>query len=109
MKKKWHPDNDPTWENELKDVLEEAGKDHFGHNVEIDGKKYFRKLHSLSAGYAGVSIEDDYTAKIDLSYMNAVDPMYRNNVLMYILTTAPLPSECRYNKNKDMLTLEWHY
>lgn len=105
----WLTEGITYWPDDLAKALEEDGAEHFGHNVEVDAKKYFRKLDSLGCGYLNIRITDSYTATVDLSEMHNIDLWHKEEVLLHILTTSPLPTEVRHNKKKDILTLEWHY
>ena len=99
------------WKEQLKEVLEDYGE--FGHNTEVDIKKYLSKIEKLSCAngrtdgicFCEIEIINYYTVRIDLPEVED----FREKVLLYILTTSPMPSECFYNKKKDQLTLEWHY
>ena len=104
------------WEEKLDEVLENHDGT-FGHNIEVDIRRYLRKIEKLSCEngrtdgivFCEIDIIDEYTVKIILPQIDNSDGPFRENVLMHILTQSPLPSECRYNKKKDQLTLEWHY
>lgn len=98
------------WEEKLKKVL----KDHdgqFGHNVEIPIRRYLHKIEKLSCDndviLCKIEVVDEYTIKIILP--EVANHAIRENVLMHILTKPPLPSECRYDKKKNQLILEWHF
>lgn len=93
------------WEYQF-DLIVKANDNRFGHNIEFsDARKYFKKLENCS--HSGeLEILDEYTARITLPPEMSAG---RDNALLYILTTSPLPSECRFNKKKDQLTIEWHY
>ena len=104
------------WEDKLTDILE----DHdgvFGHNTEVDIRKYLRRIEKLCCNngrtddtiFCEIDVVDYYTVKIVLPEVDGRDAPFRENVLLHILTTAPMPSECRFNKKKDQLTVEWHY
>jgi hypothetical protein len=90
-----------TWEEQFDKIIEENDRGHFGHNVEVD-KKYLKKLASFGGK---LEVEDEYTIRVTLPFQRNA----RNETLLYILTTPPMPSECRFNKKKDQLTIEWHY
>lgn len=104
-----------NWEEKLDSILEKH--DHFGHNTEVDIRKYLRKIEKLCAVngrtdgiiFCEIDIVDEYTIKITLPETSNCDAPFRENVLMHVLTTCPMPTECRYNKKKDQLTVEWHY
>jgi hypothetical protein len=104
------------WEEKLHDILE-SNDGHFGHNVKVDIRRYLRRIEKLCADngrvdgtiFCEIDVLDEYTVKITLPEVESCDAPFRENVLMHILTTSPLPTECRYNKKKDQLTLEWHY
>lgn len=104
------------WEDKLSEVLKQHDGT-FGHNVEVPIRRYLRRIEKLCAEngrvdgivFCEIEIVDEYTVKITLPGIEGRDAPFRENVLLHILTTAPLPTECRYNKKKDQLTLEWHY
>jgi hypothetical protein len=90
-----------SWQEKLKTVLEKTDGS-FGHNIDINIRAYIKKLEKFNAT---VEIVDYYTIKIDLPFQRTC----RNKVLLHILTHSSMPTECRYNVNKDQLTVEWHY
>lgn len=104
------------WENRLDEVL----KTHdgiFGQNVEIDIRRYLRRIEKLNCAdgrtddicFVEIEIPNYWTVKLTLAlnYGDAVS--FREDTLLHILTTSPLPSQCSFNKKKDQLTLEWDY
>lgn len=96
-----------NWKEKLKEILEEHDGV-FGHNCHFDIKKYLRKIEKLSSNHCAINVIDYYTIEITLS-PDYFDYQNREDVLLHILTTQPIPSECKYNKKKEKLTLEWHY
>lgn len=96
-----------SWEEQF-DRITEANDGHFGHNVEFDdARKYLDKLSRFGGSYDGeLEIIDEYTIRITLPPQMSDA---RDKTLLYILTNSPMPTECRYNKKKDQLTVEWHY
>ena len=90
-----------SWQEKLKTVLEETDGS-FGHNVDINIRAYIKNIEKFNAT---VEIVDSYTIKINLP-PTILD---MKNMLLYILTRSPMPTECRYNANRDQLTVEWHY
>lgn len=98
---------DESWEEQF-DRITEDNDGQFGHNIEFgDAKKYLKKLANFGGSYTGkLEILDEYTIRITLPpEMSAA----REKTLLLLLTESPVPSECRFNKKKDQLTLEWHY
>ena len=95
-----------TWEEQFDSIIKEGGRGYFGHNVDID-KKFLKKLANFGGTYNGkLEIFDEYTIKITLPpQMSSA----RDQTLLLLLTNSPIPSECRYNKKKNQLTVEWHY
>ena len=103
------------WKENLKEVLENHDGT-FGHNTEVDIKRYLSKIEKLSSPrgrldlcQCEIDIMDYYTVKITMPADYGDGSPYREDVLMYILTTPPMPTECRFNSKKDQLTIEWHY
>ena|SRR5271163_3607062 len=92
-----------SWQEKLKTVLEETDGS-FGHNVDINIRAYIKNIEKFNTT---VEIVDSYTIKINLPPI--ILNMDREDMLLYILTHSPMPTECRYNANKDQLTIEWHY
>jgi hypothetical protein len=103
------------WEVDLNKTIEENGW--FGHNCEPNIRRFLRKIEKLGSvdgrvdGLCMVDIQivNEYTVKITLPADYDDGAKYRENILLAILTTSPMPSECKFNKKKDQLTLEWHY
>lgn len=94
-----------NWEEKF-DRIVEYHDDTFGHNVEIE-KKFLNKLARFGGSYSGeLEILDEYTIRITLPPQMSDA---RDKTLLLLLTSSPLPSECRYNKKKNQLTVEWHY
>lgn len=92
------------WEEQFDKIIEE--NDHFGHNVEID-KKFLKKLAASGGDYlTKLEILDEYTIRITLPPQMSDA---RDRTLLLLLTEAPMPTECRFDKKKDQLTVEWHY
>jgi hypothetical protein len=90
------------WTKQLEDVL--ASHDGiFGHNTEVNIRRYLHKIDVMCFGSSIIEILDEYTVRITLP------SKYREDVLLHVLTTTPMPTECRYSKKKDQLTIEWHY
>ena len=109
--------NEYWWENRLDKVLEEHDGV-FGHNVEFSHiRRYLRRIEKLGSidgrtdgeCLCEIAIPDYYTVKITLPADYSDGATFRENILLHILTTSPMPSECRFNKKKDQLTLEWYY
>ena len=109
-----------NWENQLKKIIcDDDGllPQSFGHNCDFDITKYLRRIEKLSkpTGRADedclcdIKILDYYSVRITLPPDYKDGAKFRENILFFILTTAPMPSACRFNKKKDQLTLEWHY
>ena len=103
MKKK----SEKTWEEQF-DRITEDNDGHFGHNVEVN-KKYLKKLLSVGEDIGALEVLDEYTIRITLPSCGMIDPVYRENMLLHLLTYGPIPSKCIFNKKKDQLTVEWHY
>lgn len=103
-----------AWEDKLKEVLEKHNGN-FGHNTRIDIKRYLCKIEKLVPtahdNDFAIEIVDYYTIKITLPQFCAscTNMGGRDNILLHILTTSPMPTECRFNKKKDQLAIEWHY
>lgn len=102
--------NNETWEDQF-DRITEDNDGQFGHNVEFDdAKKYLKKLDKVSASLGKIEVLDEYTIRITLpAIINTGIVPYRENLLLHLLTELPAPSECRFNKKKNQLTVEWHY
>jgi hypothetical protein len=92
--------NVESWEEQF-DRIYTANDDQFGHNIEV-GKSDLKKLASFGGK---LEILDEYTIRVTLPFQRNA----RNETFLFLLTKSPMPSECRYNKNKDQLTVEWHY
>ena len=94
-----------SWEEQFNSII----KNHdgqFGHNVEIE-MSFFKKLARFGGSYKGkLEILDEYTIRITLPPKMSGS---RDETFLLLLTSAPMPSECRYNKKKNQLTVEWHY
>ncbi len=97
--------NVESWEEQFDRIVEDHDGQ-FGHNTEVD-KKFLKKLANFSGSYAGeLEIIDEYTIRITLPpEMSSA----RDKTLLLLLTSSPMPTECRFNKKKDQLTVEWHY
>lgn len=103
------------WKEKADEILKEKG--YFGHNTEVNIKRYLSKIEKLCSEngrtdgiiFCEIDIVNYYTIKITLPEIAARDGLFRENVLLYILTTSPMPTECKFNKSKDQLTIEWHY
>jgi hypothetical protein len=96
--------NKQSWKDQLNQIIEECGD--FGHNVEISKKElvlFCTKLEKLGA--TNIDIED-YTIKMVLP---SYDPIAQRDLLLYLLTFEPHPSDVVFDKKKDRLTLDWHY
>lgn len=95
--------NIESWEEQFDRLTSNR---HFGHNVEVD-KSFLKKLANFGGSYAGqLEILDEYTIRITLPpHMSEA----RDKTLLLLLTNSPMPSECRYNKKKDQLIVEWHW
>jgi hypothetical protein len=92
------------WEEQFDKIVEERG--YFGHNVDIE-KSFLKKLSNLGGSYAGkLKMLDEYTIRIILPPQMSDA---RDKTLLLLLTTSPMPTECRFDKKKDQLTVEWHY
>jgi hypothetical protein len=92
------------WEEQFDAIVKDNG--HFGHNVEID-RKFLKKLANFDRTYSGeLEILDEYTIRITLPPQMSDA---RDKTLLLLLTSSPSPSECRFNKKKDQLTVEWHW
>lgn len=98
--------NKQTWEEKFDSIVEANDRGYFGHNIDID-KKFLKKLANFGGTYSGeLEILDEYTIKITLPPQMSDA---RDTTLLLLLTAAPVPSECRYNKKKNQLIIEWHY
>lgn len=98
--------NKETWEDKFDSIIKTNDRGYFGHNVDID-KKFFKKLANFGGTYTGkLEIIDEYSIRITLPPQMSDA---RDKTLLFLLTGAPIPSECRYNKKKDQLTVEWYY
>lgn len=91
--------NIESWENQFNKIV--TGRGYFGFNVDID-KKLLKKI----ANFGELEIIDEYTISIVLPPQMSDD---RDKILLLLLTCSSPPSECRYNKKKEQLTVEWHY
>lgn len=100
------------WEDKLKHILEKHDGI-FGHNTEVDIKKYLQRIECIGGApetpIVQIEIVDYYTVKIVLPPASYDYIEFRSDVLLFILTTSPMPTECRFNHKKDQLTIEWHY
>lgn len=94
-----------SWEEQFNRITK-ANDGRFGHNIEVS-KNFLKKLANFGGSYSGeLEVLDEYTIRITLppQMSNA-----RDKTFLLLLTESPVPSECRFNKKKDQLTLEWHY
>lgn len=95
------------WKEQLKKVIAENDNQPFGHNTEVDIEWYIKKLYKICFDNIEVDIKDYYTIVISMPIDGL--PIYSRDILMFILTNPPMPTECRFNKKNNKLTIEWHY
>jgi hypothetical protein len=102
MKKKL----EESWEEQF-DRVTADNDGHFGHNIEFtNAKKFLKKIANFGGTYSGkLEVLDEFTIRITLPPQMSDA---RDKTLLLLLTEAT-PSECRYSKKKDQLTVEWHY
>lgn len=94
-----------NWQQAFKKrKLENPEDNHlFACNIFHDDKdvmKYFRKLEKLGAT---VEIDDLYWESIRVCLSKKI----RENILLFILTNDPRPTEVLFNKRTNYLTLDW--
>jgi len=92
-----------SWQEQLKEAVKYNGGT-FGHNVEFTNiKSYIKNLIKVGCHTdSDIKITDYYTMKISL---NGFD----KGTLLHLLTFGPMPSDCKFDKTKCELTVEWHY
>src|SRR5258708_2223815 len=94
-----------TWQEQLKKVLTEHDNSSFGHNTEVDIEWYLKKIDRLDVSDTSkIEILDYYTVRITLPEEKILT-QDREAILLFVLTTSPMPTECRYNKKKNQLTI----
>jgi len=98
------------WSEKLNEILVERGGS-FGHNTEVNIRPYLHKVDVVSFGSSKIEVMDYYTVRITLPSVDTDNSNMglREKILLHVLTTSPMPTECRFNKKKDQLTIEWHY
>lgn len=83
---------------------EENGDSNFGTNCfyrDNDAKKYFRRLEKLGTQVEIGEFGDGVKLKMPKNKTK------REQILLFIVTTSPTPTDTFYNKKKDLLELNW--
>lgn len=93
------------WEDDLREIMAEHDGV-FGHNVEFDNPiGYFKRLEKAADLDCRIQILDYYSVRIQLPKRKSYG---RENLLLFLLTEGPVPSEVRYSKKSDSITVDWH-
>lgn len=92
-----------SWLKDYKNAIKESDGE-FGHNY--GGVPFLRIFKKIDDMGASIRILDYFTAQINLSNSTCSQCNF-TDVLLYIILKCP-PTMAEYNKNKGILTLEWH-